>query len=58
VPSDEEFETYDIKPYRYFTIVSILAITSSYIIAFSALIKIMLDQGDYEPQLSQNDTIF
>ena len=45
-----EDATYEIQSYRYFVIASILAITSNYIIAYSALIKIRLDQGDYEPQ--------
>jgi len=44
-----EDATYEIQPYRMFTIVSILAISSNYIIAYSALLKMRLDQGDYEP---------
>ena len=54
----EEDASYDIQPYRYFTIVSILAVTSNYIIAYSALIKIRLDQGDYEPAVAQHDSWF
>ena len=41
--------TYDILPYSYFTIITVLAITSNYILAYSALLKMRLDQGDYEP---------
>ena len=37
------------KPYKYFTIATFLAISAHYLLTYSALLKIRLDQGDYEP---------
>ena len=46
------------KAYKYYTIITFWAISAHYLLAYSALLKIRLDQRDYEPEQTNKDSRF